>query len=409
MDLWNTATYKIKPLFLQIPGMAKVEIEGGHVPEYHVIVDPLKLQAAHLALQDVRDALTKNNLVAAAGMIAENYRLYLTTVDGRVHSADGHRERGDYSQRWPSGADQGRGAELSAGRNRPITVVTAQGRQAVLFNIESQPDANVLQIASTLKAQLKQLHRELPPDMHLAFFYDQSQFVRDSVGSVWDAIIFGLILSVFILYFFLKNWGSVWTAIVTIPISVLITFVVMRLMGMSFNMMTLGGIAASIGLIIDNAIVVVEAMCHRHGGGRAATGGHSRGDGRNSDRAHRFDPDAGGGVSAAGLFERNGGRVLSRVGSDDGGRAARVTGPGGHSDALARRLVHSRTRESSEHGQAPPGEEGGFLLKRMLWLYESAVRWALRHAWLTLLACALILVAGVFHLPATGDGLSAEI
>ena len=88
------------------------------------------------------------------------------------------------------------------------------------------------------------------------------------MGSVWDAIIFGLILSVFILYFFLKNWGSVWTAIVTIPISVLITFVAMKLASMSFNMMTLGGIAASIGLIIDNAIVVVEAMCHRIAAGR---------------------------------------------------------------------------------------------------------------------------------------------
>src|SRR6185312_9441661 len=82
------ATYTIKPLFLQIPGVAKVEILGGHAPEYHVVVDPLKLQAARLSLQDVRDALTKNNLVAAAGMIAENYHLYLTTVDGRVQSAE---------------------------------------------------------------------------------------------------------------------------------------------------------------------------------------------------------------------------------------------------------------------------------------------------------------------------------
>ena len=88
MDLWETANYEFKPLFLQIPGVAKVEILGGHVPEYHVIVDPLKLQAAGLGLQDVSDALTKNNLVAPAGMIEENYHLYLTTVDGRVHSPD---------------------------------------------------------------------------------------------------------------------------------------------------------------------------------------------------------------------------------------------------------------------------------------------------------------------------------
>ena len=105
----------------------------------------------------------------------------------------------------------------------------------MLLNIQSQPDGSTLDIAAALKAQLQQLRQELPPDMHLAFFYDQSLFVRDSVGSVWDAIIFGLILSVFILYFFLKNWGSVWTAIVTIPITVLITFVAMKLAGHEFQ------------------------------------------------------------------------------------------------------------------------------------------------------------------------------
>ncbi len=199
MDVWETANYTVKPMFLQIPGVAAVEILGGEVPEYHVVVDPLKLQAANLGLQDVSDALTQNNVVAAAGMIVENYHLYLTTVDGRVHSAD----------------DIGN-VVIAVRNNHPIQIrdvaavqrgpapvfasITAQGRQAVLFNIESQPDASVLQIAAQLKKDMAQLHHQLPPDMHLAFFYDQSQFVRDSVASVWSAIIFGLILSIIILY-----------------------------------------------------------------------------------------------------------------------------------------------------------------------------------------------------------------
>src|SRR5208282_4126713 len=271
-DLWETANYQLKPLFLQIPGVAKVEILGGHVPEYHVIVDPLKLQSAGLGLPDVSDALTKNNLVAPAGMIEENYHLYLTTVDGRVHSPDDIGKvviavRGSHPICVRDVARVERGAAPA------FTDITAQGRQAVLLNIQSQPGGSTLDIAGALKAQLQQLRRELPPDMHLAFYYDQSQFVRDSVGSVWDAILFGLILSVFILYFFLKNWGSVWTAIVTIPITVLITFVAMKLANMTFNMMTLGGIAACIGLIIDNAIVVVEAMCVKIAAGRPRLAG----------------------------------------------------------------------------------------------------------------------------------------
>ncbi|HEX4343701.1 MAG TPA: efflux RND transporter permease subunit, partial [Verrucomicrobiae bacterium] len=266
-SLWETANYELKPRFLQIQGVARVEITGGREPEYHVVVDPLKLQAAGLGLSDVSDALTKNNLFAPAGMIEENYHLYLTTVDGRVHSAKEIENlviavKGNHPVQIKDVARVERGAE-------PVFQdVSAQGREAVLLNVQSQADGSTLDIASALKKQLVQLQKELPPDMHLAFFYDQSLFVRDSVGSVWDAIIFGLILSVLILYFFLKNWGSVWTAILTIPITVLITFVAMKLLGMSFNMMTLGGIAASIGLVIDDAIVVVEAMCAKIASGR---------------------------------------------------------------------------------------------------------------------------------------------
>src|ERR1039458_1308007 len=87
MSLWETANYELKPRFLQIPGVAHVEITGGREPEFHVIVDPLKLQAAGLGLSDVSAALVKNNVFASAGMMEENYHLYLTTVDGRVHSA----------------------------------------------------------------------------------------------------------------------------------------------------------------------------------------------------------------------------------------------------------------------------------------------------------------------------------
>jgi CzcA family heavy metal efflux pump len=390
MDLWNTATYQIKPLFLQIPGVAQVEILGGDVPEYHVVVDPLKLQAAHLALQDVSDALTKNNLVAAAGMMVENYHLYLTTVDGRVRSPD---DIGNVVIEVNGGhpvfiRDV---ARVERGPAPAYTSITAQGRPAVLFNIESQPDASVLEIAATLKSQLAQLQHVLPPDMHLEFFYDQSQFVRDSVGSVWNAIIFGLILSVCILFAFLKNWGSVWTAIATIPISVLATFVVMKLLGMSLNMMTLGGIAASIGLIIDDAIVVVEAMCHRIAAGRPRLEGihEAMGEilhalvGSTLTPVVVFLPLAWLNGMAGVFFRALG---LTMVVSLLVSLLLAMT----LTPSLAAWLIRGRTRS------AVTGSEAGFVLSRVLRLYEGAARWALRHAWITLLACALILAGGIF-------------
>jgi CzcA family heavy metal efflux pump len=386
MDVWNTANYNIKPLFLQIPGVSGVELLGGQVPEYHVVVDPLKLQSAHVGLQDVSDTLTQNNLVAAAGTMVENYHLYLTTVDGRVHSLadienlvmavhDGH------ALRIRDVARVERGPEPS------YTIVTAQGRQAVLFNIESQPDASVLDIAAALQVQLKQLRQQLPPDMKLAFFYDQSQFVRDSVGSVRDAIIFGLLLSVLILFCFLKNWGGVLTAIVTIPISVLITMVVMKLAHMSFNMMTLGGIAASIGLIIDDAIVVVEAMCHR-----LAAGGPRR----------------------EGIQEAMGGILTALMGSTltpvvvflplawlDGmpGVFFRALGLTMAASLLVSLALAVTVTPSLAawliRGHAPADGEGGFILRRVLKIYEFFMRRALRYSGLTLLACGLVLLAGV--------------
>ena len=389
MDLWDKANYTIKPLFLQIPGVANVEILGGRVPEYHVVVDPLKLQAVHLGLSDVTDALTKNNLVAAAGTIVENYHLYLTTVDGRVHSpADiGNVVIAVHGGHPIHIQDV---AKVERGPAPAYTSITAQGRPAVLFNIESQPGASILEIAAALKKDLTQLHQELPPDMHLAFFYDQSQFVQDSVGSVWNAIIFGLILSVFILYFFLKNWGSVWTAIVTIPISVLITFVVMKLTDMSFNMMTLGGIAASIGLIIDNAIVVVEAMCHRlaTGGPRLTCIHEAMGEiltaliGSTLTPVVVFLPLAY--LSGmAGVFFRALGLTMVVALLVSLILAITLT------PSLAAWLIRGQTKSAST------GEEAGFVLRPVLRIYEAAVRWALRHAWLTLLACGLVFLVSV--------------
>jgi len=393
MDLWDAATYKIKPLFLQIPGVAKVEILGGRVPEYHVVVDPLKLQAAHLGLADVSDALTRNNLVAAAGMIVENYHLYLTTVDGRVHSpADIGNVVVVVSQGHPVRINDV--ARVAMGPEPAYTIVTAQGREAVLFNIESQPESSVLAIAAALKSQLAELRHQLPPDMQLAFFYDQSQFVRDSVRSVWDAIIFGLVLSVLILFFFLKNWGSVLTAIVTIPITVLITLVAMNAVHMSFNMMTLGGIAAAIGLVIDDAIVVVEAMYAKIAAGRPRLDGIQEGIG---EILHALVGSTLTPVvvflplaylsGMAGVFFRALGLTMTVALLVSLGLAVTLT------PSLAGWLI--RARPASAHGAGSPEADAGPLFRLVLRVYECAVRWALRHSWLTFLACGIVLGAGV--------------
>ncbi len=391
--LWETARYNLKPRFLRVPGVARVDLVGGRAPEYHVVVDPVKLLAANLSLAQITDALTKNNFIAPAGMHEENYHLYLTTVDGRVHSvADIENQVVTVTDGHPIRVKDL--AKVERGPEPVFNVVTAEGVNAVLLNVRSQPDGSTLDIASALQTELRALRVELPPDMKLAFFYDQSVLVRDSVKSVWEAILFGLILSVVIIYLFLKNWGTTLTAIVVIPVTVLVTIVAMKLLGMSFNLMTLGGIAAAIGLVIDDAIVVVEAIHAKIASGRL------RLEGIREAIGEIFQPLVGSTLTPvvvfiplafldglAGLFFRA--LALTMV-------VALLT-----SLVLAITLTPSlaawfvRDREHLQHGHKPKDTEDGFFLVRLIKLYEIAVRAALRFRWLTLLACVVVAVAGV--------------
>lgn len=270
-ELWETARYNLQPRLLRIPSVARVGIVGGRAPEYHVIVDPLRLQAVNLSLAQVTDALIKNNLILPTGMLEENYQLYLTVVDGRIHNiADIENMTVSTVTLTPTSLQPPCTrvhpirikdfARVERAQEPVFNIVTADGVNAVLLNVYSQPDGSTLDIAENLKQELATLKKTLPTDMQVSVFYDQSLLVGDSLHSVWEAIILGLLLSVVILYVFLKNWSATLIAAIVIPATVLITLLALRVMGLSFNLMTLGGIAAAIGLIIDDAIVVVEAI-----------------------------------------------------------------------------------------------------------------------------------------------------
>ena len=149
-------------------------------------------------------------------------------------------------------------ATVSPGVEPQYTIVTADGHPAALVNINRQPDANTVAVVDNVKAALNAMRGQIPKDVRVAAYYDQSLLVRDSIKSVRDSILIGLLLSVVILYAFLRNWGTTFVAILVIPVTMLVTFLAMWLAGLSFDLMTLGGVAAAIGLVIDDAIVVVE-------------------------------------------------------------------------------------------------------------------------------------------------------
>ncbi len=256
-SLRELVAYTIRPRLARLPGVAGVGIAGGQTREYHITVDAARLNARGVSLQQVADAVRNANIIDSPGLLEENHQLELTLVSGLAKKPE-----------------ELNGIVVAAVNNAPVTIadvatvgqgsapnytiVTADGRPAVLFNITRQPDANTVAVVDEAKAELDALGPLLPKDVHIKPFYDQSILVRDSIKSVRDSILIGLILSVAILYGFLRNWGTTFVATLVIPVTVLTTFVAMWLAGLSFDLMTLGGVAAAIGLVIDDAIVVVE-------------------------------------------------------------------------------------------------------------------------------------------------------
>ena len=221
------------------------------------MVDPEKLNGYNLPLTKVVDAIRNNNLLSSAGMIQENYHLYLMTVTGLMRKQE-QIENAVVTVVNGTPVAVRDIAKVVRGERPVYNIVTADGRPAVLVNVLQQPDGNAIAIAAAVNEELRQIRQTLPSDIHLATFYDQSELVSDSIYGVRDAILIGLALAVGVLMIFLKDWRTTIVAAVVIPISLLIAVVFMQLFKMSFNLMTLGGLAACVGIVIDDAIVMVE-------------------------------------------------------------------------------------------------------------------------------------------------------
>ena len=255
--LRDIATYIIRPQLARLPGVAIVGVAGGKTREFHVLIDPDRLAAHNVSVTQVTDAIKASNIIVSPGLIEENHQLELALVSGQASKPDelNHIVVATVNNAPVTVADV---ATVTGGVEPEYTMVTADGHPAALVNINRQPDANTVAVVDEVRKTLTAIRGQIPGDVRVAAYYDQSLLVRDSINSVRDSIIIGLLLSVVILYAFLRNWGTTFVAILVIPVTVLVTFLAMWLAHLSFDLMTLGGVAAAIGLVIDDAIVVVE-------------------------------------------------------------------------------------------------------------------------------------------------------
>jgi CzcA family heavy metal efflux pump len=265
--LWEIATYELKPPLNRVLGASTVTVQGGQVPEFHVVPNMAQLTTAGVTITDLVNAIQASNIVESPGLYEANHQLILGLVGAQVHDADQLRQL--VVKTTTAGAPV-RVADVATVEQATLPVytkVTSNGKPAVLLNIARQPSSNTVAVADAVATQITQLRQKLPAGVRLEPFYDQSQLVRDSISSVRDAIFIGLILACIILFLFLRDWSSSLIAGLVIPVTVAITVLVLWMIGQSFNLMTLGGLAAAIGLVIDDAIVVVEnIVMHRDAG-----------------------------------------------------------------------------------------------------------------------------------------------
>ena len=265
--LWQIATYDLKPPLNRVAGVSTVVVQGGQVPEFHIVPDPAKLQAAGVTILDLQNAVQNSNIIDSPGLYNADHNLVLALVGAQAHSAE------DLGQLVVKTTATGAPVHISDVATvgpavLPVyTMVQANGKPAVLLNITRQPTSNTVAVATGVAAEVELLSKNLPDGVHLAPFYDQSELVHESIASVRDAILIGLLLACLILFLFLRDWTSSLIAGLVIPVTVAITILFLWAIGESFNLMTLGGLAAAIGLVIDDAIVVVEnIVVHRDSG-----------------------------------------------------------------------------------------------------------------------------------------------
>jgi len=388
--LWELATYELKPRLNRMLGVSTIVVQGGQEPEFEVRPDPAKLLQTQTNIPAVLDAIGRSNMIDSPGLFESRHQLVLSLVSGQARTIDDISNivvKTTATTNLP--VRIGDIATVSPSVKPVYVTVTANAKPAVLLNVFRQPDSNTAAVADAVHAEVDRIRRDLPKGVDLQPFYDQSNIVNDSITSVRDAVLIGLVLASLIMVLFLRDWGTSLVAGLVIPATLAVTFVALRVLGESFNLMTLGGLAAAVGLVIDDAIVVVEnIVMHRDGG-------QSRGDAIRSAIAEIRAPLVGSTITPIVVFLP----LVSITGvTGTFFRALAVTVGMALLTSLALALTWTptlshyfiRDRETTgtprRHDAVPP---------RLMRAYERTLRTALKRP-LMLVIATLVVVAGAY-------------
>jgi CzcA family heavy metal efflux pump len=406
--LWELATYELKPRLNRLTGVSTVVVQGGQEPEFEIRPDPAKLLETQVTVPTLLEAVRRSNMIDSPGLVETNHQLVLSLVSGQTRTPE--EIASIVVKSTPAGIPVRVGDLGSVQPSvKPVyTMVTANGKPALLLSIKRQPDSNTVQVADAVHSEVESIRKSLPKGITLQPFYDQSDVVKDSIRSVRDAILIGLCLAAVILVLFLHDWGSSIVAGLVIPVTIAVTFIALRMLNESFNLMTLGGLAAAVGLVIDDAIVVVEnIVMHRDSG-------QSRGEAIRSAMREIRAPLIGSTVTPIVVFLP----LISITGvTGTFFRALAITVGVALLTSLALALTwtpalsHYFLKKPRERAEAEDHEAGlrRGLLGRVMNVYERVLRFALEQRWALALFSVGLIIASYLCYNALGSDLLPEM
>jgi CzcA family heavy metal efflux pump len=263
IELRQLATYTIKPFLSQVDGVSEIRVIGGKAKEYWLTLNKQKMSSLGLTPDIINTTLSTTNFVKSEGYLSDYKMLYLTVTDATINAKD-QLENLVISNNRKRVVRLKDFADIAIQESIEYTRINANGHDGVLIAVIKQPDANLVSLSGDMDDKVAQLQKILPHDVSIKPYYEQADFVKDSIKSVSDSLWIGLLLAIIVAIIFLRSVKASAVILITIPITLCLSLIVIYGIGYTFNIMTLGAIAAALGLIIDDAIVVVEQIHRTH-------------------------------------------------------------------------------------------------------------------------------------------------
>jgi len=263
IELKMIGEYTVKPFLSRIEGVSSVEIIGGKIKEYQVILNEEKMGLLKIDPLNVIGTIQQTGFINSNGFVIDHKRLYLTVTDATIINKHELEELILFNDARSTIRLKDI-AEVSIREKKEYIKIKADGKNVPLVAVLKQPNSNLITVADEVSRQIEELNRILPKGVEIRPYYNQADFVKDSLKSIIDVLWIGLALAIVVVMLFLRSLKASSALLITIPVTLGLTFIVLKALGYDLNIMTIGAIAAAIGLIIDDAVIIVEQMHRSH-------------------------------------------------------------------------------------------------------------------------------------------------